>query len=190
MSPQQVRLDLDEIAYVAADHHFGHVRIGELAERPFASVAEMDAELVARWNDVVGADDVVLHLGDLALGDLETTRRPPFSAPRLRALGLAEERTASRPRRPAAGGTTPTGLHALRTARLLGASGVGRWSRAAKPFHSRDCRVRFGRERERLDKEIELIRAALEEAPTTTPKGRTLQAELARRRWAVSWYST
>lgn len=30
----------------------------------------MDAELVRRWNDAVGPDDVVLHLGDVALGSI------------------------------------------------------------------------------------------------------------------------
>lgn len=34
-------------------------------------VDEMDAELVRRWNDTVAPDDVVLHLGDLALGPIE-----------------------------------------------------------------------------------------------------------------------
>ena len=64
---------LDSVDFVTADHHFGHVRIGELAQRPFASVTEMDVEMVARWNAVVGPDDVVLHLGDVALGDLEAS---------------------------------------------------------------------------------------------------------------------
>ena len=57
--------------YFTADQHFGHARISELAERPFATVEEMNAELARRWNDVVGPDDVVLHLGDLALGPIE-----------------------------------------------------------------------------------------------------------------------
>ena len=65
--------DYGPISFVTADHHFGHVRIGELAQRPFASVAEMDSELARRWNAVVGPDDLVLHLGDLALGDLQAS---------------------------------------------------------------------------------------------------------------------
>ena len=32
----------------------------------FANAADMDEVLVARWNAVVGADDVVWHLGDVA----------------------------------------------------------------------------------------------------------------------------
>ncbi|WP_197517257.1 metallophosphoesterase family protein [Microbacterium karelineae] len=59
--------------FVTSDTHFGHARIIELAERPFADAREMDDELVHRWNDVVGPDDVVLHLGDVALGPVETS---------------------------------------------------------------------------------------------------------------------
>ena len=61
----------DEVVFVTADTHFGHARINELAGRPFASTEEMDRELVRRWNEVVGPEDVVLHLGDLALGPIE-----------------------------------------------------------------------------------------------------------------------
>lgn len=60
--------DFDEVDFVTSDHHFGHARIIELADRPFASLGHMHAELIAAWNTVVGPDDVVLHLGDLALG--------------------------------------------------------------------------------------------------------------------------
>lgn len=62
--------DFDQVDYVTSDTHFSHARISELAGRPFASVSEMDAELVRRWNDAVGPDDVVLHLGDVALGSI------------------------------------------------------------------------------------------------------------------------
>ncbi|MGB4778165.1 metallophosphoesterase [Microbacterium sp.] len=63
--------DFDQVDYVTSDTHFGHARISELAGRPFGTVEEMDAELVARWNAVVGPGDVVLHLGDLALGPIQ-----------------------------------------------------------------------------------------------------------------------
>ncbi|QYF97093.1 hypothetical protein [Microbacterium sp. PAMC21962] len=63
--------DFDQVDFVTADTHFSHARISELADRPFATVNEMNEELVRRWNDTVGADDVVLHLGDVALGPIE-----------------------------------------------------------------------------------------------------------------------
>src|SRR5690606_13039490 len=42
--------------------------IGHCA-RPFASAAEADQYMIDRWNDVVGDDDIVYHLGDFAFGD-------------------------------------------------------------------------------------------------------------------------
>lgn len=60
----------DAVDFVTSDHHFGHARISELAQRPFASVEEMNATMIERWNAIVGPDDVVLHLGDLALGPI------------------------------------------------------------------------------------------------------------------------
>jgi len=62
--------DFDGFAFVTSDTHFGHARIRELVGRPFPTVREMDDELISRWNAVVGEDDAVLHLGDLALGPI------------------------------------------------------------------------------------------------------------------------
>jgi calcineurin-like phosphoesterase family protein len=52
--------------FFTSDTHFGDHRVLNLYPRPFASVAEMDAGLVARWNAAVGPDDMVWHLGDFA----------------------------------------------------------------------------------------------------------------------------
>lgn len=68
MAYEYPTFDFDQVDYVTSDTHFSYARISELADRPFASAAEMDAELVRRWNDTVGHDDVVLHLGDVAFG--------------------------------------------------------------------------------------------------------------------------
>jgi calcineurin-like phosphoesterase family protein len=54
--------------FFTADTHFGHGGALGLYRRPFASVAAMDAAMVANWQDAVGADDEVWHLGDFALG--------------------------------------------------------------------------------------------------------------------------
>jgi calcineurin-like phosphoesterase family protein len=53
--------------FFTSDHHFGHGGARGLFKRPFASVAEMDAAMVARWNQTVGPDDEVWHLGDFAV---------------------------------------------------------------------------------------------------------------------------
>ncbi|MYD88260.1 MAG: hypothetical protein F4018_07610 [Acidobacteria bacterium] len=49
--------------WVIADTHFGHANIIRHGERPFRTLGEMDKALVANWNDTVGDDDTVYHLG-------------------------------------------------------------------------------------------------------------------------------
>ena len=51
-----------------ADTHFGDARTLRFHARPFADVAEMDREMIRRWNDAVGPEDEVWHLGDFASG--------------------------------------------------------------------------------------------------------------------------
>jgi len=53
--------------FFTSDTHFGHGGALGLYRRPFASVAAMNEALVARWNETVGSDDVVWHLGDFAI---------------------------------------------------------------------------------------------------------------------------
>ena len=67
--------------FFTSDTHFGDPRVLRIDRRPFASLAEHDAALVARWNEVVSPDDEVWHLGDFALG-----RRPERIAELLGAL--------------------------------------------------------------------------------------------------------
>lgn len=52
--------------FFTSDTHFGDHRTLNIHKRPFASVAEMDDELVGNWNAVVGPSDEVWHLGDFA----------------------------------------------------------------------------------------------------------------------------
>lgn len=53
--------------WFTSDHHFGHKNIIEFSKRPFASVEEMNVEMVKRWNEKIAPDDIVYHLGDFAL---------------------------------------------------------------------------------------------------------------------------
>jgi len=59
--------------WFTSDHHFGHAGILEwqAETRPFASVDEMDAELVRRWNARVAPGDMVYHVGDLFWGSAD-----------------------------------------------------------------------------------------------------------------------
>lgn len=52
--------------FFTADTRFGDHRTINIARRPFANTAEMDAALVERWNAVVQPGDTVWHLGDVA----------------------------------------------------------------------------------------------------------------------------
>lgn len=49
--------------FVTADTHFLHDNIIAYCHRPFTP-ENMTAELVSRWNAVVGETDLVIHLGD------------------------------------------------------------------------------------------------------------------------------
>ena len=62
----KITADLDRV-FVTADHHWGHANILGYCDRPFDNVEEMDAEMVRRWNEVVGSDDEVFHLGDFTI---------------------------------------------------------------------------------------------------------------------------
>jgi calcineurin-like phosphoesterase family protein len=55
------------VLFFTSDHHFGHGGARGLFRRPFGSLAEMDATMIARWNEVVRAGDEVWHLGDFAV---------------------------------------------------------------------------------------------------------------------------
>jgi calcineurin-like phosphoesterase family protein len=52
--------------WFTSDHHFGHKNIIGFSGRPFASIEEMNEELMRRWNAVVKDTDTVFHLGDLS----------------------------------------------------------------------------------------------------------------------------
>jgi calcineurin-like phosphoesterase family protein len=57
--------------FFTSDHHFGHANIIKLSNRPFSNVEEMNAELIRRWNEKVGPNDEVYHLGDVGLTTAE-----------------------------------------------------------------------------------------------------------------------
>ena len=50
--------------FFTSDTHFGHQRVLELSKRPFHNVDEMNSALIENWNQVVGPNDTVYHLGD------------------------------------------------------------------------------------------------------------------------------
>ncbi len=54
--------------WFTADNHFWHDSIIEKCRRPYGTIDEMNQDMKLRWNNVVNADDVVVHLGDFGMG--------------------------------------------------------------------------------------------------------------------------
>jgi calcineurin-like phosphoesterase family protein len=58
--------------WFTSDHHFFQPQIIDRQDRPFGSLEEMHAVMVARWNDRVAPDDTVYVLGDFAYANNTT----------------------------------------------------------------------------------------------------------------------
>ena len=59
--------------WYTSDHHFGHIRINELCNRPFSSVEDMNETMIANWNSRLEDDDEIWVIGDFAMGGYEKT---------------------------------------------------------------------------------------------------------------------
>src|SRR5580658_1871636 len=62
-------------SWFTSDFHLGHRNIIRYCSRPFASVEEMDAAILANLNELVGANDVLYFLGDFCLGGPDQARQ-------------------------------------------------------------------------------------------------------------------
>lgn len=58
----------EQKVWVISDTHFNHANIIKYCNRPFEDVPMMNNILICNWNSLVAPDDIVIHLGDLALG--------------------------------------------------------------------------------------------------------------------------
>ena len=54
--------------YFSSDTHYFHDNIIKYCNRPFLSADEMNQTMLKRWNDVVGPDDIAVHVGDISAG--------------------------------------------------------------------------------------------------------------------------
>jgi calcineurin-like phosphoesterase family protein len=59
--------------YFTADLHLDHDNIRKYCNRPFDSVKEMNATLIANWNSLISGEDSVYILGDFCFGTPERT---------------------------------------------------------------------------------------------------------------------
>lgn len=55
--------------FFTSDTHFSHDNIIKYCSRPFESIEEHDETLVKNWNEKVGKNDLVFHLGDVGFGN-------------------------------------------------------------------------------------------------------------------------
>lgn len=60
--------------FFTSDTHFNHTNIIKYCNRPFPNAEEMNEGLVKAWNDVVGVNDVVWHLGDVTWNHFDINR--------------------------------------------------------------------------------------------------------------------
>ena len=68
-SPNAAELTLPgEGLFFTSDTHFGHANIIKYCSRPFNSATHMDEMLISNWNETVGPEDTVFHLGDFCFG--------------------------------------------------------------------------------------------------------------------------
>ena len=54
--------------FFTSDTHFYHGNIIRFCNRPFKDVDMMNETIISNWNNTIGQDDIVFHLGDFCLG--------------------------------------------------------------------------------------------------------------------------
>ncbi len=57
------------MVFFTSDLHFGHAKVIDYCNRPFATVDEMDQAMITNWNAVVTNGDEVYILGDVTMKD-------------------------------------------------------------------------------------------------------------------------
>lgn len=53
--------------WFSSDHHFGHFNVIRYCNRPYQGTAEMNEDLINKWNSTISKEDIVYYLGDFSL---------------------------------------------------------------------------------------------------------------------------
>lgn len=61
--------------FITADCHFDHASIIKYCNRPFKNINHMNEEIIRRWNEKVGHEDLVYHLGDFSFKGQENAKK-------------------------------------------------------------------------------------------------------------------
>lgn len=74
MKTYDMKFNDGEKIYFTSDTHFNHENIIKFCNRPYNSVAEMNNDMIEKWNNKVPKDALVFHLGDFAYGKFADTK--------------------------------------------------------------------------------------------------------------------
>jgi calcineurin-like phosphoesterase family protein len=64
MLPAQPQIPIDDSTWIISDTHFFHENIGRYCDRPDG----WQDTIIENWNRMIQPEEIVFHLGDLALG--------------------------------------------------------------------------------------------------------------------------
>lgn len=67
-------MDKKQNIWFTSDTHFGHKNIIKFSNRPFDDEDHMNEEMIRTWNEHVGEDDIVFHMGDFSLTSPNKTK--------------------------------------------------------------------------------------------------------------------
>lgn len=71
----QRKFNTGDNVYFTSDPHLTHKNVIKFCNRPFETIEEMDNELIANWNNVVGKKDNIFILGDFCFANKYTIEK-------------------------------------------------------------------------------------------------------------------
>lgn len=64
MDKLNINMRRGQKVFFTSDTHFGHKNILKFCNRPFENIKQHNEALVQYWNETVGPNDIIFHLGD------------------------------------------------------------------------------------------------------------------------------